>query len=185
MASPDVEKVVPDGASEHTVADSIPESVATPSTPKGSIRSGLSGILGDRPRVNFDLPKTPPGAARKEKALPATPRLKKKVPWKGKNIMILLPRDENRGQVNQAPMPLTETETKNMMRSWDELGYDTEGFDLDPMIQYLDQSNYSRSRSSWPSTEDTIWERAQRKYTVNLPDLNGTYHLMFCFDELH
>ncbi|KAG8405678.1 hypothetical protein J3459_021544 [Metarhizium acridum] len=53
-----------------------------------------------------------------EKPLPKepmmTPRIKKKVPWKGKNIMVLVPRDDQRGQAGGAPMPLRPEEVEKM-----------------------------------------------------------------------
>ena len=170
MASADVEKVTPDGASEHTATDSLHDSVPTPSTPKGSVRSGKTG----GPRVGFDLPQTPSRSPGKKEA-PMTPRLKKKVPWKGKNIMILLPRDDGRGRPGKAPMPMTQAATAGMLRSWSELGYNIGGFDLDGSESYSGVESHAMSRGLWPSTEDMSRERRE-KIKVFLPDLKGEYH---------
>ena len=175
MASPEPDKVVPDGASEHTLADSIPESVPTPSTPKGSIRSGRNGSVGGGPKVEFNVPKTPPSRSPKKKEPPMTPRLKKKVPWKGKNIMILLPRDDDRGKPGKAPKPLPQATVDNMLREWVNLGYGIDGFDLDDKPKYTDLETSSMSRGMWPDQDDLARERREQKYPVLLPDLNGKH----------
>ncbi|KXJ94018.1 hypothetical protein Micbo1qcDRAFT_116260 [Microdochium bolleyi] len=117
-------------------------------------------------------PTTPP---RPTKQLPAqTPRLKKKVPWRGKNIMVLLPRDEERGQPGRAPKPLNAENVKTMLRDWEELGYNVRGFDLDIAQMNLDPTQEtSQSRGLWPAQEDVVGERSQRNYQVTLPDLDA------------
>ncbi|KAL6902893.1 hypothetical protein GGI43DRAFT_433076 [Trichoderma evansii] len=109
-----------------------------------------------------------------DKALPReqpfTPRIKKKVPWKGKNIMIMLPRDEERGQPGRPPFPLRQHEIERMFDSWTELGYNVDGFDL-PAED--DTTGESQSREAWPSFDDLDKERYERDFTVVLPDLNA------------
>ncbi|RFU78931.1 myosin heavy chain, partial [Trichoderma arundinaceum] len=100
---------------------------------------------------------------------PITPRIKKKVPWKGKNIMILIPRDEQRGLPGQPPVPLRQDEIERMFDSWTELGYNVDGFDL-PAEEHIVAE--SQSRELWPSLEDLAQERYDRDFTVVLPDLN-------------
>ncbi|RYP02873.1 hypothetical protein DL764_005529 [Monosporascus ibericus] len=103
-----------------------------------------------------------------------TPRLKKKVPWRGKNILVLLPRDEERGQPGKAPIPLTEERITAMLQSWEQLGYDVRGFDLDGGRSSPDALvDYSQSRELWPDLEDMVQERARRNFEVTLPDLNA------------
>ncbi|KAI0021349.1 hypothetical protein F4780DRAFT_285863 [Xylariomycetidae sp. FL0641] len=115
-------------------------------------------------------PRTPVKAAKP--AVTQTPRLKKKVPWRGKNIMVLLPRDEGRGQPGKAPMPLDAGAVESMLRSWEELGYNIRGFDLDESPGSQEFSNQqSQSRGQWPDLDDVAEERSQRKYQVTLPDL--------------
>lgn len=119
-------------------------------------------------------PATPP---RPMKPLSAqTPRLKKKVPWRGKNIMVLLPRDEERGQPGRAPKPMTASNVKTMLRDWEELGYNVRGFDLDMAQPHLDPTQEtSQSRGQWPAHGDVTEERAQHAYQVTLPDLDGKH----------
>lgn len=96
-----------------------------------------------------------------------TPRVKVKVPWKGKNIMVLLPRDDERGLEGRAPMPLSVDEIKDRIRHFQDSGYDTEPFRL-----AQDFNGDCLSRDPWPSPDDLARERASRKYPVLLPDLN-------------
>ncbi|UKZ81130.1 hypothetical protein TrVFT333_008900 [Trichoderma virens FT-333] len=107
------------------------------------------------------LPREPPVVA---------PRIKKKVPWKGKNIMILIPRDDERGRPGQPPLPLRQDEIERMFDSWTELGYNVDGFDL-PAEEHI--VGESQSRELWPSLEDLAQERYDRDFTVVLPDLNA------------
>ncbi|KAH6604141.1 hypothetical protein Trco_007587, partial [Trichoderma cornu-damae] len=101
---------------------------------------------------------------------PITPRIKKKVPWKGKNIMILIPRDDERGLPGRPPVPLRRDEIERMFASWTELGYNVDGFDL-PAEEFV--VSESQSRELWPSLEDLAQERYDRDFTVVLPDLNA------------
>ncbi|RYP84993.1 hypothetical protein DL770_005122 [Monosporascus sp. CRB-9-2] len=119
-----------------------------------------------------ERPATPPKPVKTVAA--QTPRLKKKLPWRGKNILVLLPRDEERGQPGKAPIPLTEERITAMLQSWEQLGYDIRGFDLDGGRSSPDAlEDYSQSRRLWPDLEDTVQERARRNFKVTLPDLNA------------
>lgn len=121
------------------------------------------------------LPATP--SRLKDKPLPkdppVTPRIKKKVPWKGKNIMVLLPRDDERGLPGKAPKPLRQHEIERMFASWEELGYPVSGFDLLPDDHHPTGLDDSQSRDEWPAQEDMNRERAEQSYQVTLPDLNA------------
>ncbi|PNY25081.1 Uncharacterized protein TCAP_04983 [Tolypocladium capitatum] len=102
-----------------------------------------------------------------------TPRIKKKVPWKGKNIMILVPLDDQRGLPGQSPMPLRQEETDGMFASWQELGYSVDGFDLLVEGYQPPGTEDSQSRQGWPSPDDLAQERTERRFKVTLPDLNA------------
>ncbi|KAH7316489.1 hypothetical protein B0I35DRAFT_255069 [Stachybotrys elegans] len=121
------------------------------------------------------VPMTPTKASMKPlpKEPMMTPRLRKKVPWKGKNIMVLLPRDDGRGLRGRPPMPLRRDEIERMFSSWEELGYNVDGFDLVvDGFQPIGTSD-SQSRDSWPNFDEVARERAERVYKVTLPDLNA------------
>ncbi|TDZ22949.1 hypothetical protein Cob_v004455 [Colletotrichum orbiculare MAFF 240422] len=144
------------------------------STPRRSVSAvGGTGSTNDA----FPAPVTPRRSASARVTIrePATtPRVKKKVPWKGKNIMVLLPRDDERGRPGYAPKPLNQSEIGGMFRSWQELGYDISGFDLDAAEGTCQEPNgYSQSRDGWPNLEDVARERAEHVYKVALPDLNA------------
>ncbi|TPX14508.1 uncharacterized protein E0L32_005472 [Thyridium curvatum] len=168
MSNSDAENVAPAAGDEHSHGNTI----GRPSTPKKPTQPLQNGTPRGASKVDFDLPRTPSRSPKKKE--PAmTPRLKKKVPWKGKNILILLPLDNQRGQPGNAPKPLTQDDVQGMFRSWEELGYDTRGFDLGEYDIQTESSGPSQSRGPFPSFEDMDRERARRKYQVTLPDLNA------------
>ncbi|KAK6067964.1 myosin class II heavy chain [Seiridium cupressi] len=154
-----------DAVSIHTL-DSASDLAGKIETPRVEHQPSMNGSI--------HLPATP---TKPTKPVPTqTPRLKKKVPWKGKNIMVHLPRDDQRGQPGMGPIPMSASQMADMLRSWDELGYNTRGFDLEGPVDRasLDPlENYSQSRNQWPSPEQIVGERAQRSYAVLLPDLNA------------
>ncbi|KAJ8130138.1 hypothetical protein O1611_g3490 [Lasiodiplodia mahajangana] len=170
MDSLDVEKsTTQDAASIHTIESNsdITPRPATPTKPEQAGMNGSTNGIG----AESVLPATPAKPAKP--ALSQTPRLKKKVPWKGKNILVLIPRDEERGQPGKAPMPLDTASTESMFRSWEQLGYNVGGFDLDAHQSGGSWGNNSRSRDEWPLLDDIAKERSLRRYNVTLPDLNA------------
>jgi hypothetical protein len=106
---------------------------------------------------------------------PAPPRLKKKVPWKGKNIMVLLPWDDERGQQGKAPTPMTERDVEAMLKEWEQLGYDTTGFNLGPTSPDAEEGSQGQSRGVWPHDLDIWNEREQRSFRVSIPDRRGEF----------
>ncbi|ELQ36209.1 hypothetical protein OOU_Y34scaffold00666g70 [Pyricularia oryzae Y34] len=168
MAS-ESEPISPEGLMATNVTEkALPE---PPSTPKLSEATMTNGFA-NSPLAEKRLPQTPKKSPMKQPP-PATPRLRKKVPWKGKNIMILLPRDGNRGKPGHAPLPLNEQDVAGIMKSWEELGYSTKGFHLDDTMGFIEAGNQSQSRREWPTWEDLASDRQQRNYKVTLPDLNA------------
>ncbi|KAM9882233.1 myosin class II heavy chain [Verticillium dahliae] len=161
MTSPDLDTPSLDAVGDLSVPISSQDTLERPQTPPKTIA-----------KVDAVGPRTPARVTFKEPTL--TPRLRKKVPWKGKNILVLLPRDDERGTDGRAPMPLTAAETERMFSSWDELGYDISGFDLEAAQGSLQsEEGYSQSRNTWPADEDLSKERADRYFKVTLPDLNA------------
>ena len=179
----------PDGVGEHmSVAEptrgaweSRP-STERPRTPTidhdaGSRSNGHARATNGEPNI----PITPSRSVAKRAANATTPRLKKRVPWKGKTVMVLLPRDEERGLPGKSNLPLKESAVNGMLRSWQQLGYDIDGFDLYPPAGYLSPSEQSQSRGAWPDFDDLARERTQGSWKVLLPDLNGRW---FAFEWL-
>ncbi len=166
MASSD-ERATPDTTTESTP---VARFIDGPSTPTVGREMTPSDSL------------TPSRAAVKRASGAPASRLKKKVAWKGgKNIMVLLPRDEERGQPGKTPIPLTEANTSGMLRSWQQLGYDIDGFDLYEPTYGLDIKEQSQSRGAWPDPGDLSRERKAGNWRVLLPDLNGMYYLVWLF----
>jgi hypothetical protein len=97
--------------------------------------------------------------------------LKKKVPWKGKNILVLLPWDDERGQTGKAPTPLADKDVEAMLEKWEASGYDTTGFNLGHSES--GEGGHGQSRGVWPPVEDVARERQQRSFRVSIPDRRG------------
>lgn len=162
MAAPVSGLVLPDTASAVSMSTSTPPN--RPLTPVGPEKTEAKLLV------------TPTRQGAKKEQAP-TPRIKKKVPWRGKNIMVLLPRDEGRGQPGKGPIPLRQHEVTNMFREWEELGYDIRGFDLNVPSEYtaLPVEHHSRSRDEWPDVEEVVRERTEHRFKVTLPDLDGKF----------
>ncbi|KAK4154828.1 hypothetical protein C8A00DRAFT_14068 [Chaetomidium leptoderma] len=160
---------MPDNAGE---SEPVAKPIERPHTPTTDRDAGPNGY-GVAPDGGSNLPTTPSKAAVKRAMAATTPRLKKKVPWRGKNILVLLPRDEERGQPGKNPIPLSESNTSRMLRSWQQLGYNVDGFDLYEPAAEVDLGELSQSRGAWPDPDDLVRERNQGDWRVLLPDLNA------------
>ncbi|KAF4986527.1 hypothetical protein FGRMN_10802 [Fusarium graminum] len=172
MATSEAAPVTHDAASDRSQAASTPE-VPVAESPKKRIPSNAT-------KGEPALPATPMKGT--EKPLPKepapTPRLKKKVPWRGKNIMVLIPRDTQRGQPGNAPMPLRQNEIQRMFSSWEELGYDISGFDLEVEGYKVEGTADSQTRDAWPNFDEVAKEREEHSFKVTLPDLNAWKNYM-------
>lgn len=60
-----------------------------------------------------------------------------------------------------------------MSASWKQLGYSIDGFDLLVEGYRPPGTHDSQSRQGWPSDTDMVQERAEKRFKVTLPDLNG------------
>jgi hypothetical protein len=158
MAAPD-DWAVPDNAGDSIPANKPFERPRTPTIDRD-----------EKP-----LPLTPSRAAAKRAQTATTPHLKKKVPWRGKTVTVFFPRDDERGQPGKSPMPLTQNNVTGMLRSWQELGYNIDGFDLYEPVAAVDPREQSQSRGAWPDPGDLVTERKQGDWRVLLPDLNGMF----------
>lgn len=165
MASPENE-----GSAPLLMSNGAPDERQT--TPDGTTGSRVGSAELEKAQMKRPVTPTRPEPT---KASAPTPRIKKRVPWKGKNIMVLLPRDDQRGQRGHRPIPLKEHEVANMFREWEELGYNIRGFDLNEPTAYsaLPTEHYSKSRDEWPDAEDLRKEWSERRFNVVLPDILG------------
>ncbi|RTE75398.1 hypothetical protein BHE90_010141 [Fusarium euwallaceae] len=175
MATSEAAPATHDAASDRSQAASPPE-VPVADSPKKRMPS-VNGIMEPK------LPVTPMKGSQKPlpKEPAMTPRIRKKVPWRGKNIMVLIPQDQERGQPGHAPMPLRQDEIMRMFASWQELGYDISGFDLEVDGYQVEGTADSQTRDSWPNFDEVAKEREERTFKVTLPDLNAWKNYM---DEL-
>ncbi|EHK99042.1 hypothetical protein M7I_5100 [Glarea lozoyensis 74030] len=145
------------------------EDVATPTeerpAPPPKDGSWLPNAI---PTFGFDLAADPAPAS---SPAPAPPRLKKKVPWKGKTIPVLLPWDDERGMAGKAPMPLQPKDVEAMLEKWEQSGYDTKGFSLGHENDYNGAyGTQGQSCGIWPAVNDLDQEREQRDFQVSIPD---------------
>ncbi|OIW30552.1 hypothetical protein CONLIGDRAFT_574831, partial [Coniochaeta ligniaria NRRL 30616] len=170
------EATTPDGASEPgfqaSPQDQRPQTPTLPETRRHD-GEGDAKTAADAPKSESNPPVTPSRTVTR-KATNATPRIKKKIPWKGKTIMVLLPRDDERGQSGDRPQPLDHSAVDGMLKSWEQLGYNTRGFDLDGHDGVSSSSpEHSQSKGAWPDFDEIARERSERSYKVVLPDLNA------------
>jgi hypothetical protein len=118
------------------------------------------------PVVSREIPSAVPALSRSPRI--GLPRIRKKVPWKGKNIMVLLPWNEKWGTRDEAPAPMSEEDVNAVLKWWGRMGYDTAGFDLDPSHK-IDDEDGSQSRSPWPQPADMDDERQHRPFKIRIP----------------
>ena len=127
------------------------------------------------------LPTVPEQHAAPAPAPPFPSRLqqfKKKVPWRGKNITISLPRDDERGQKNKAPIPMTKKDVEARLKEWHQQGYYTAGFNFDQSHKTDDETAERQTRSLWPQVIDVNQERQQRSFRVRIPDQCGKLQIL-------
>lgn len=87
--------------------------------------------------------------------------------------MVLLPWDDVRGEKGEAPTPMSEKDVEAMLKDWEELGYDTKGFNLGQTHNIDDEGGEGQSRSPWPQAADMNREKEQRSFRVSIPDRRG------------
>lgn len=154
-----------------------------PASPKRTTSGSKLGSV-DAQKTVARTPATPTKEAAAKIVSPLAPRTKKRVPWRGKNIMITLPDADDWGRRGGRPSLMKEHQVISMFREWGELGYDTRGFDLNEPSgpdehSALPLEHYSRSRDEWPDPVDTKRERVERKIKVALPDIDGRFLRLF------
>ncbi|TLD34795.1 Vacuolar protein sorting-associated protein 11 [Venturia nashicola] len=98
-------------------------------------------------------------------------RIRKKVPYKGKNVQICIPYDDRRGTPNGPPMPLSPEAVKARLEHFESAGYDTRGFGnwnyADP---FLEQQDRAQNRGIWPDPVEEIEAQKEHRFNVSVPD---------------
>ncbi|CCU76633.1 myosin class II heavy chain (MHC) [Blumeria hordei DH14] len=111
-----------------------------------------------------------PSSARLELATTLPQRIKKKIAWKGKNILVLFPPPFDAEGNATSKLPMREKDVKEMLRKWELIGHNTRGFDLVPGLAIDEEAAPGQSRLSWPSEEDICAERLTKCIRVQIPD---------------
>ncbi|SMQ47030.1 unnamed protein product [Zymoseptoria tritici ST99CH_3D7] len=96
------------------------------------------------------------------------PRLKTRVSWRGRNIVIAIPRHDYAAAGAERPMSREEIAAR--LQHFEQAGYDTSGFDLEQDV--TQSQGPAQVRSIFPDEAETrqIWD--QDKPKVVLPDLD-------------
>lgn len=96
-------------------------------------------------------------------------RPKRKVVWKGRNCVIALPLDDERGSSDLHLMKPSDVQAR--LRLWDQKGYNTTGFVLDNISEDTKSAGAGgQSRSIHPDSTDVIADRSKYGFRVSVPD---------------
>lgn len=163
-------------------------SVDPTAKPANGTGDATNGVLNGSANGDAAAPTTPARASAKKSlaaaaaaaavttatvAPPSSPRVKKRVPWRGKSVMVLLPRDEDRGKPGKPPIPLSEEEVAALLHRWESLGYNIRGFDLYGPPDEFGASAEAQSKRFWPDPAEMRQEHQDRNFRIVLPDLDG------------
>lgn len=96
------------------------------------------------------------------------PRFRKRVSWRGKNCVISIPNVNF--EAMGKPKPLGPDEVQRRMKSFEDAGYNTRGFNL--IQEGSVDSDQSHVRPIYPDEADTRIRASQQRPRVSLPDLN-------------
>jgi hypothetical protein len=95
------------------------------------------------------------------------PRLKKRVSWRGKNIVISIPRIDYEAAGLVKPMSKEEIESR--LKHFADLGYDTKGYDLHE--EQVHDDGPAQVRDIFPDERESRTLRTRDQINVLLPDL--------------
>ncbi|MCJ1357431.1 MAG: hypothetical protein MMC33_007427 [Icmadophila ericetorum] len=98
-------------------------------------------------------------------------RPKKRVTWNKRTCVIALPLDEEKGQSRRRY--LTADEYQSRLSQWESKGYNIHGFDLSEKTPEGDRLVSGQSRNIYPDPLEWYIERENKRFRVNLPDLNS------------
>ncbi|KAF1357008.1 hypothetical protein BDV97DRAFT_343240 [Delphinella strobiligena] len=98
---------------------------------------------------------------------PPTSRQRTRLVWKGKACWIGLPGAGPESYGRNRPLRASEVESR--VRSFEEAGYNTNGFDVE---SHWAPSAVSQSRGIFPDPNDEMFERQEREFKVRVPNPN-------------
>ncbi|KAK7528739.1 uncharacterized protein IWZ02DRAFT_22093 [Phyllosticta citriasiana] len=137
---------------------SRPGSRASSPAPPGALSSTVSSKI-----------ENPPAPPPKVVDYPK-PRPKKRVLWRGRNIVIQVPQDHLRGRQGGPPPPLSSGELEQRLRKFEQAGYSTRGFDTGDSNDQ-EPSALSQARAIFPDPEEEAeqWKNTGRT-SIHIPD---------------
>lgn len=98
-------------------------------------------------------------------------RVKRKVQYRGKNCVILLPDDPARGGVGQPPVPLTVAEVRERFAQYEQLGYQMSSHDAwEKVTISYDAQHHAANRAIWPDEAERQAARGKASVAVSLPN---------------
>ncbi|KAF2842449.1 hypothetical protein M501DRAFT_998743 [Patellaria atrata CBS 101060] len=99
------------------------------------------------------------------------PRLKKRVLWRGRNCMILIPRDPTRGTEGGPPKPLEPSEVAARLRRYESAGYDVRGYDhRQGEDDFVEEKGTAQNREIYPTPEEDYEVRKSKNFVVHVPN---------------
>ncbi|KAK8240334.1 hypothetical protein HDK90DRAFT_479434 [Phyllosticta capitalensis] len=144
-------------------------------------RSRPSSPANSRPgsRASSPAPSrlAPPTALRDERPPPPPkvadtpkPRPKKRVLWRGRNIVIQVPQDHLRGTPMGPPRPMTSGELEQRLKDFERAGYSTRGFDTADGSEQ-ESTALSQARAIFPDIEEEAAQwKSTKKTNIHIPD---------------
>ncbi|EME88356.1 uncharacterized protein MYCFIDRAFT_213255 [Pseudocercospora fijiensis CIRAD86] len=95
------------------------------------------------------------------------PRLKKRVSWRGKNIVISIPRFDYR--VMGLVQPMSREQVEERMKHFEDAGYNTNGYDL--LDEHIGSDGPAQVRAIYPDEREARFLPPRNQIKVVLPDL--------------
>lgn len=103
-----------------------------------------------------------------EPARLAPPKLRKRVSWRGKNCIISIPKLDY--DASNLMKPMSSQEFQARLKSFEDLGYDTRGFDLGSAAP--ENESCMHAKPIWPDEGDVKSQAASKQeHNVKLPNL--------------
>ncbi|KAK4507441.1 hypothetical protein PRZ48_001176 [Zasmidium cellare] len=146
-------------------AEGAPKDEALPVTEPGPVDAAIDAVEAEGPET------TGPGETTQQPNAPAPthlepPRLRKRVSWRGKNIVISIPRIDF--DAAGIPQPMSEAEVQQRLQQFQDAGYNVLGYDL----TYEEASgDPAQVRAIFPDDNETRQLPSREECKVLLPDL--------------
>lgn len=100
-------------------------------------------------------------------------RPKKRYAWRGKTCVVALPLDDDTKQNLRRTSYLTAAENQSRLLQWESKGYNINGFDLWEGAPEGNRLVSGQSKNIYPDPSEWYIERENKRFCVNLPDLDS------------